>query len=80
MSGQWIVRGVLVAMMWVGLSFGLVQVPVGAQVTAPDPLGPAGQPFDVTARLRGFQETPAISTRGRGDFKATVSRTASSMS
>jgi CHRD domain len=75
MLRPWTVRGVLVAVMGVGLSVGLAQVPVHGQVTTPDPLGPTGQPFDVTARLRGFQETPALSTRGRGDFKATVTRT-----
>jgi hypothetical protein len=72
----WTGRGLLVAVMGVGLSVGLAQVPVGAQVAPPepDPLGPTGQPFAVTARLRGFQEVPTISTRGRGDFQAQVNR------
>ncbi len=73
MGGQRILRGLLVVVLACELSLGLVAIPVAAQGVAPAPAGQDISLFTVTARLRGFQEVPTISTRARGDFQAQVS-------
>ena len=74
MNRRYVLRGLLIIVLAGELGVGLVTIPVGAQGLAPT--GQNGQTFSVTARLRGFQEVPTISSRARGDFQAQVSRDA----
>ena len=73
-----LLRSVLVLGLGCGLSVALFQTAVDAQGQAPGPAGagPGNQTFSVTARLRGFQEVPTLSTRARGSFQAEVTRDA----
>jgi len=78
MLRPWNRRVGLAAVLTCGLTFGLTLLPVAAQ--APPEQGPTGgRPFqgqEFRAQLRGFEETPAISTQARGQFRARVTATA----